>query len=34
MDEDEGLTDEEIADGYVLICVGHPLTTKVKLRSE
>jgi ring-1,2-phenylacetyl-CoA epoxidase subunit PaaE len=34
MDEDEGLTDEEISEGYVLICVGHPLTPKVKLRSE
>ena len=34
MDEDEGLSDQEIADGYVLVCVGHPLTPKVKLKHE
>jgi ring-1,2-phenylacetyl-CoA epoxidase subunit PaaE len=34
MDEDEGLTDEEIGEGYVLVCVGHPLTRKVTLKNE
>lgn len=34
MEEDEGLSDEEIAQGYVLVCVGHPKTAKVKLRVE
>jgi len=29
MDEREGLSDEEIEDGYVLTCVGHPLTEDV-----
>ena len=29
MDEDDGLSDEERADGYVLLCVGHPLTDNV-----
>ncbi|MGI9542107.1 MAG: 2Fe-2S iron-sulfur cluster-binding protein [Cyclobacteriaceae bacterium] len=32
MDEDEGLTEKEKEDGYVLICVGHPLTDDVKLK--
>ena len=32
MDEDEGLTEKEKEDGYVLICVGHPLTDNVKLK--
>jgi len=32
MDEDEGLSESEKADKYVLICVGHPLTDDVKLR--
>jgi len=31
MDEDEGLSDQEIKDGYVLICVGHPLTDDVEI---
>ncbi len=31
MDEDEGLSESEKEDGYVLICVGHPLTDGVKL---
>lgn len=34
MEEDEGLSDEEIAQGYVLVCVGHPKTPHVKLRVE
>lgn len=29
MDEREGLSDSEIAEGYVLCCVGHPLTDDV-----
>jgi ring-1,2-phenylacetyl-CoA epoxidase subunit PaaE len=29
MDEREGLSDEEIEEGYVLTCVGHPLTDGV-----
>jgi len=29
MDEREGLSDEEIEEGYVLTCVGHPLTDEV-----
>jgi len=32
MDEDEGLSDSEKEEGYVLICVGHPLTDDVKLQ--
>ncbi len=32
MDEDEGLSQSEKDDKYVLICVGHPLTDDVKLR--
>lgn len=31
MDEDEGLTDNELEEGYVLCCVGHPLTDDVKI---
>jgi len=29
MDEREGLSDEEIEEGYVLTCVGHPMTDDV-----
>lgn len=29
MDEDDGLSDEEKAEGYVLLCVGHPETDDV-----
>ena len=29
MDEEEGLTDKEIAQGYILTCVSHPLTADV-----
>jgi len=32
MDEEEGLSESEKNDGYVLICVGHPLTDDVVLR--
>jgi ring-1,2-phenylacetyl-CoA epoxidase subunit PaaE len=32
MDEDEGLSEAEKDDNYVLICVGHPLTDDVTLR--
>jgi len=31
MDEEEGLSEAEKSEGYVLICVGHPLTDDVKL---
>ena len=31
MDEDEGLSDAEREEGYVLTCVGHPLTDDVKI---
>jgi len=31
MDEEEGLSEAEKKDGFVLICVGHPLTDDVKL---
>ena len=29
MDEREGLSDKEMQEGYVLNCVGHPLTSDV-----
>ena len=29
LDEEEGLSEEEMAEGYVLTCVGHPLTDDV-----
>jgi ring-1,2-phenylacetyl-CoA epoxidase subunit PaaE len=29
MDEDEGLSESEIRDGYVLTCVSHPLSENV-----
>jgi ring-1,2-phenylacetyl-CoA epoxidase subunit PaaE len=31
MDEREGLSDEEIEEGYVLTCQSHPLTDDVEL---
>ncbi len=34
MDEDEGLTDDEIEEGYVLTCQSHPLTEIVKVEYE
>ncbi len=32
MDEDEGLSDAEKAEGYVLNCVGHPTSSDVKIQ--
>jgi ring-1,2-phenylacetyl-CoA epoxidase subunit PaaE len=32
LDEDEGLSDSERADGYVLTCVGHPTSENVKIK--
>lgn len=34
MDEDEGLTDSEIKEGFVLTCVGHPLSEDVVIEIE
>ena len=34
MEETEGLTDEELEEGYVLVCVGHPKSDKVKVEVE
>lgn len=31
MDEEEGLSEQELEEGYVLTCVGHPLTSDVKI---
>jgi ring-1,2-phenylacetyl-CoA epoxidase subunit PaaE len=31
LDEDEGLSDSEREGGYILTCVGHPLTDDVKI---
>ncbi|MFY0627797.1 MAG: ferredoxin--NADP reductase [Reichenbachiella sp.] len=31
MDEDDGLSEEEKAEGYVLLCVGHAVTDDVKV---
>ncbi|CAN5476918.1 ferredoxin--NADP reductase [soil metagenome] len=31
MDEEEGLSEQELQEGYVLTCVGHPLTSDVKI---
>jgi len=31
MDEEEGLSESEMEQGYVLLCVGHPLTDDVKI---
>ncbi|WP_422360378.1 2Fe-2S iron-sulfur cluster-binding protein [Reichenbachiella sp.] len=31
MDEDDGLSDEEKSEGYVLLCVGHPESDDVKV---
>ncbi len=31
MDESEGLSESEINDGYVLCCVGHPMSDDVKI---
>ncbi|MDH5476408.1 MAG: oxidoreductase, partial [Cyclobacteriaceae bacterium] len=29
LDEEEGLSEAELKEGYVLTCVGHPLTDDV-----
>jgi len=34
MEEDEGLSQREKDEGYVLVCVGHPLTDDVVLKVE
>ena len=34
LDEEEGLSESEINDGYVLTCVGHPLTDNVVIEVE
>jgi len=34
MDEDDGLTESEIKDGYVLTCVGHPTSSDVVIEIE
>jgi ring-1,2-phenylacetyl-CoA epoxidase subunit PaaE len=34
MDEEDGLTEKEIKEGYVLTCVSHPLTAGVVLEIE
>ncbi|MGK7396339.1 MAG: 2Fe-2S iron-sulfur cluster-binding protein [Candidatus Cyclobacteriaceae bacterium M3_2C_046] len=34
MDETDGLTPEELEEGYVLVCVGHPKTSKLKLEVD
>jgi ring-1,2-phenylacetyl-CoA epoxidase subunit PaaE len=34
MDEEDGLTEKEIKEGYVLTCVSHPLTEGVVLEIE
>jgi ring-1,2-phenylacetyl-CoA epoxidase subunit PaaE len=31
MEEDEGLSDSEISEGYILTCQSHPLTSDCKL---
>ncbi|PTB90810.1 oxidoreductase, partial [Marivirga lumbricoides] len=32
MDEDEGLSDAEKEEGYILNCVGHPTSADVKIK--
>ncbi|MES2732570.1 MAG: ferredoxin--NADP reductase [Bacteroidota bacterium] len=34
MDEEDGLSDHELKEGYVLICVGHPLTGNVVIEVD
>jgi ring-1,2-phenylacetyl-CoA epoxidase subunit PaaE len=31
MDESDGLTEEEIEEGYVLTCQSHPITADVEV---
>ena len=34
LDEEDTLTDGELKDGYVLTCVGHPLTPNVRIEID
>lgn len=34
MEENDGLSDDEIQEGYVLTCVGHPLTDEVEIEMD
>jgi ring-1,2-phenylacetyl-CoA epoxidase subunit PaaE len=34
MEEEDALTEEEIQEGFVLTCVGHPMTEKVEIEIE
>ncbi len=34
LDEEDTLTDSELKDGYVLTCVGHPLTPNVRIEID
>jgi ring-1,2-phenylacetyl-CoA epoxidase subunit PaaE len=34
MEEPDGLSDEEIEDGYILTCVSHPVSKDLKIRIE
>ncbi|PSR06475.1 MAG: hypothetical protein BRD49_00285 [Bacteroidetes bacterium SW_10_40_5] len=34
MEENEGLTDQDVEDGYILTCQSHPRTPKVKVEYE
>lgn len=34
MDENEGLSDAEVEEGYILTCQSHPMTAKVKVEYE
>jgi ring-1,2-phenylacetyl-CoA epoxidase subunit PaaE len=34
MDEEDGLSEQEMKEGYVLVCVGHPLTSDVVIEIE
>jgi ring-1,2-phenylacetyl-CoA epoxidase subunit PaaE len=31
MDDPDGLSDEEIEEGYILTCVSHPVSKDVKI---
>jgi ring-1,2-phenylacetyl-CoA epoxidase subunit PaaE len=34
MDEEDGLSEQEMKEGYVLVCVGHPLTSDVVIEID
>jgi ring-1,2-phenylacetyl-CoA epoxidase subunit PaaE len=34
MDEEDGLSEQEMKEGYVLVCVGHPLTPDVVIEID